>query len=80
MYNIQLLREAIDSYKAGTEISAFQMEFSWEGDGRPKTLRHKIFMSGVKLGGSFVNIIIHPNLLSLPTSQGIYAEAPSQLL
>ena len=70
----QLLREDIDSYNAGTEISTFQMEFSWEGAGPPQTLRHKITIDGVKLDGSFIYITIHPNLLSPITSPGRHAK------
>ena len=66
----QLLREDIDSYNAGTEISTFQME----GAGPPQTLQHKITIDGVKLDGSFINITIHPNFLSPLTSPSRHAE------
>ena len=66
----QLFRKDIDSYSNGTEISAFQMEFSWEGDGPPATLRHKIIMNGVESVDSYFTVIIHPNQLSLPISPG----------
>ena len=66
-----MLREGIDSYNAGTETSTFQMMFNWIGDRPPKLLCHKIFLKGVKLAGSFFNVIIHPNSLCLPSSPGI---------
>ena len=66
----QMLHKDIDSYSTGTEIPAFQMDFSWEGDGPPKIMHHKIFINGVELTGCFFNISIYPNLLSPHTSPG----------
>ena len=46
------------------------MEFSWEGEGPPKTLRHKIMFNGVEPDDFFITLIVHPELLGLSTSLG----------
>jgi hypothetical protein len=68
LVQLKMLREDIDSYNAGTAISAFQMMFRWIGDGPPLALCHKIFLKGVKLAGSFFNVIINSSHLSPPSS------------
>ena len=61
----QLFRDDIDSYNVGTEIPTFQIAFRWKGDGPPKTLHHKIFMSGVEPTGSFFSVVIRPGRMGV---------------
>jgi hypothetical protein len=73
LVQLKMLREDIDSYNAGTAISAFQMMFRWIGDGPPLALCHKIFLKGVKLAGSFFNVIINSSHLSPPSSPATFS-------